>query len=325
MFFALNDLLNELLNETKENAKIGLQEIQEVIKENIIKYKEINEWKKKIIEITLKAQNGDSQAEWEVIDYMMKEITKSARKISSYNSGWSMDSYLFDDLVQEWLIWVLRWIQKFKPSKSDNVKAYMKFWVTQSMLSHITNKCHAIRIPAHVRQLYIKITRKIDEFAGENIEFTTKHIADEMWIDEDKVKMILEKGKMGNVMNMSDIATFMGGEDDEMSIDSMSFMEDHTMWVHDDMVFNEEILELQDSIKKILTDEEQMVIIHRFGLFGSDKLLLKDLWEKLWKTEERVRQIETRALNTLSINYFDKKYWKNFREVMKSKWQMLIA
>lgn len=320
MFITLNELLGDILNATKSEAKLWLSEIQEVIKWNIEKYKEINAWKKEIIETTLKAQIGDRISEGKVIDYMMNDINKSAKKISSFNSGNNGDHYLFDDLVQEWLIGVLRGILKFSPKKSDNVREYMKFWITQSMLSYITNKVHTIRIPAHVRSLYIKITRQIDEFAGENIEYSTKHIADQLGIDEEKVKTVLEKGKMGHVMNMSDLASYIGGEDEEMSADSMPFMADLSSWINEDMIVNEEIQELQSTIKTILTNEEQVVIIHRYWLFGSDKLLLKDLGEKLWKTEERVRQIEMRALNTLSIKYFDKKYGKSFRDVMKTQY-----
>jgi len=49
-----------------------------------------------------------------------------------------------------------------------------------------------------------------------------------------------------------------------MSLDSMPFMEDLTIGVEESILQREELVELQDSIKEILTSEEKLVIIHRY-------------------------------------------------------------
>jgi len=321
VFVALRTLLEGVIKEEEVIALEILNQIIAVLKENIEKIELINKEKREYIEITLKAKNGDDNSKNQVLEFMTKDIKRYAKKITAFNSSKSNgDDMLFDDLLQEWQIWVLRWIQKFSPKKSDNVKEYMKFWINQSMLSYITNKVHTIRLPAHVRQMYIKITKALDELTGNNIEQTTENIADHLWIDEDKVRIILDRGKMWNVMNMSDLMILSWkSNDNEISLDSMPFMEDKNEHLETSVLEKEKVVELQDTIKKILSKEEQTVIIHRYWLFWADQLLLKDLWEKLGKTEERIRQIENRALTMLSIRYFDTKYWKWFREIMASK------
>jgi len=315
IFFALKKLLNWIINENIEIWKKIITQLIKILNENIEKIEKINTKKREIIDITLKAQSWDSEAWMKIIELVNSDIERYAKKIASFNA-WKRKfefEMLCDDLYQEWLVWVMRWVQKFSPKKSDNVREYMKFWINQSMLSYITRKVHTIRIPVHVRQLFIKITRMLEEYWGTE-EFNIKSIAENLWLSEDKVTKIINYWKLWQTIFLSD---FIWDDDKEMSLDSMPFMEDLTIGVEESILQREELVELQDSIKEILTSEEKLVIIHRYWLFWADKLLLKDLWEKLWKTEERVRQIEARALQMLSVKYFDKKYWKDFREKFK--------
>lgn len=318
VYVALRELLEWVIKEEQDVAMDILKTIQKVLVDNIEKIELVNKEKRELIRITLDAKNGNQEATWKVLEYMSKDIQRYARKITSFNS-WSDsgDSALYDDLYQEGDIGVLRGIQKFSPKKSDNVREYMKFWINQSMLSFVTNKVHTIRLPAHVRQMYIKISRVVSELAWNNIDQTTKNIADNLWVNEEKVKTVMDRWAVGNVINMSELLKNFGkNEGWEVSLDDLPFMKDDT---ETSQLGHEEIRELQSTIKSILSKEEQVVIIYRFGLFWADQLLLKDLGEKLWKTEERVRQIENRALNMLSIKYFDKKYWKWFREILSSQ------
>lgn len=60
-----------------------------------------------------------------------------------------------------------------------------------------------------------------------------------------------------------------------------------------------EIGEIKDLLKKKLTEQEQMVVIHNFGLFGNLPLSLKEIGDILGKTRERARQIFEKAIKKL--------------------------
>lgn len=64
--------------------------------------------------------------------------------------------------------------------------------------------------------------------------------------------------------------------------------------------------ELKDLLSTVLTEEQQIVVIRSFGIFGEEMLSLESIWKLINKSAERVRQILQTSCERLSIRMFDK-------------------
>lgn len=288
------------------------------ISANLSRLNSANKEKKEYINLVLEAQENNCQghAVERIIQYMERDIESLAKRFCQFNKSYDSYCAIEDDLKQEWYIGLLKGIRNFNPNKSDNVKFYMRLWIKQSMVSYLTTKNDIIKVPAHIKNIYMNIQKIISEFDKENVSYTNKDIADKLWLTEEKVEHIVNIEKISNVTVFSAISTD-NGEWEESSMDNFFFMEDKGVNVEWAMVEKEEVWELKDFIANTLSKEEQFVIIHRWALFWAEKLRLKDLWDKLNKTEERVRQIEERAKHIIAMRYFDKHIGVSFHE----KWR----
>ena len=54
---------------------------------------------------------------------------------------------------------------------------------------------------------------------------------------------------------------------------------------------------------KILGDREKEILIHRFGLYNEERKTLEEISERFDLTRERIRQLETFALNKLKDHF----------------------
>ena len=58
---------------------------------------------------------------------------------------------------------------------------------------------------------------------------------------------------------------------------------------------------IKNILKSNLTDQEKYVIIERFGLVSGNPRILESIGNELHVTRERIRQVESRALNKLRV------------------------
>ena len=120
---------------------------------------------------------------------------------------------------------------------------------------------------------------------------TTKEIAEEMGISEDKVIDIFKTAQEPTSMDAT-----VGDEEDSHLGD---FIPDENAISPSDAASNvflkEQIFELLDD----LSERERQVIVERFGLDGEAPRTLEQVGVEIGVTRERIRQIEAKALRKL--------------------------
>ena len=309
LFVEIMNTFQSIFELSEEEMRKELEELTTKLTENLETLFNINKEKKEYLDCITSAQNGDQSAIEKIIAYVSPDAEQLAKKFSSF-SLWHYSIY--EDLYQEGLMWVLKGIKKFSPQRSDNVRLYMKLWLKQFMMAYLSTRAEMIKIPIHIKTLLLNIKKTIAQFDAENKSYTNKDIADKLKVTPKQVDTALKQSESSNVFMFSDLMT--SSSDEEMTGDNFIFMKDSNANIEKKLFKNEEMMELRDMIFTVLNKEERFVLIYRAGLFDVETLLLKDIGEKLWKTEERIRQIEERAKEIIAITYFDKKYGRNFRE-----------
>ena len=257
----------------------------------------------------LKKRIRDGQlAEEELIKRNKRLVIKWAQKFGSHAQ------YLdIKDIIQEGLIGLLKGIQKFDLNTNRRLSTYATFWIRQSILRAIADHDRIIRYPVHINEaisqytrvesiLYVTLQRKptdieiaielgfIDDVCIKELSDYCKPLRKKAIQKVQQLRALKEK----HILSLDNP---IGNKDNSVLED---FIEDNDFQTPLDIIIERT---LQDTIQGILaklTPRERLIIEHRFGLNGKQRMTLQELGDKLGVTRERVRQIEANAMNKLN-------------------------
>ena len=203
------------------------------------------------------------------------------------NSGLS-----FEDLLNEGNIGLIEAARHFDPSRGTRFLTYAVWWIRKSILTALTRDSRVVRIPKY----------QIDK--ARQVYATERALAKEMGRNPDREEISRElQSTIARIDHLLQVKQKALSLDDKVGRDRDKTISDYL--VDQDAVNPEEKLLQEESeflirlALKELSDQEQSVIIHRFGLEGGKALTLKTTGERLGITAERVRQIEVQAKGRL--------------------------
>ena len=267
-----------------------------------------------LIELSKKAAILEKDEEFYLInDWRDNKTPKSLQKILnsylrlavSYARKYSSYGLPIDDLIHEGVLGIMHALEKFDTSKDFRLSTYASWWIRASIQDYILKNWSVVRTGSTASQKALffnlkKIKQQINDVSRE-------------FMGQD------ELNKVSNMLNVKSIevqnmeSRLTGGDlhlnqkvDNETENDLMSLLADGRQNPEETYeVFNDNNIK-KDFINKAintLNDREKTII--RLRKFRERSITLDELGQKLKISKERVRQIETKALEKLKRALLD--------------------
>ncbi len=267
-----------------------------------------------LIELSKKAAILEKDEEFQLInDWRENKTPKSLQKILhsylrlaiSYARKYSSYGLPIDDLIHEGVLGIMHALEKFDTSKDFRLSTYASWWIRASIQDYILKNWSVVRTGSTASQkaLFFNLKKIKQQINDVSREFMGQE-------ELNKVSNILNV-KSIEVQNMESRLT--GGDlhlnqkvDNDTENDLMSLLADDRQnpeETYED--FNDKNIK-KDFINKAidtLSDREKTIILLR--KFREKSITLDELGQKLKISKERVRQIETKALEKLKKSLLD--------------------
>ena len=267
-----------------------------------------------LIELSKKAAILEKDEEFSLInDWRDNKTPRSLQKILnsylrlavSYARKYSSYGLPLDDLIHEGVLGIMHALEKFDTSRDFRLSTYASWWIRASIQDYILKNWSVVRTGSTASQkaLFFNLKKIKQQINDVSREFMGQE-------ELNKVSDIL-KVKSIEVQNMESRLT--GGDlhlnqkvDSETENDLMSLLADDRQnpeETYED--FNDKNIKKDFINKAIDTLNEREKTIIRLRKFREKSITLDELGQKLKISKERVRQIETKALEKLKRSLLD--------------------
>jgi len=238
-------------------------------------------------ELAKRIEKGDQEARAKMIEANLRLVVAIGKKY--INRGLQ-----FSDIIEEGNLGLIRAVEKFQYERGFKFSTYASWWIKQSIERAIVNQTRTIRLPVHIAEIvntYTRATRQLTQALGRDPSI--EEIAKKMKTTIEKVRGISQVVRETYSLDM-----LIGDQEEDTLKD---ILQDNNALspatVSDEIRRREHI----DEWLNQLSVSERKVIEMRFGLVDGEPRTLDNIGKEFGITRERVRQIETQALNKLRI------------------------
>ncbi|APW64150.1 sigma-70 family RNA polymerase sigma factor [Paludisphaera borealis] len=237
-------------------------------------------------ELAERVAAGDPYAREHMVKANLRLVVNIAR-------GYLGKGLNLEDLIEEGNLGLMRAVEGFDGMMETRFSTYASYWIKQSIRRAVMNSGKPIRLPAYMVSLLAKWKRASTVLTDRLGRVpTADEIGKALKLSKKKVGIVTKAIRVNNLTHHSD-----GPDDEKMVLDDV--LTDDRSKAPEDLLIEADDLERIFGRLDALDDREAAVIRMRFGLEPYDPMTLREVGENLGLTRERVRQLESLALQKL--------------------------
>jgi RNA polymerase primary sigma factor len=196
------------------------------------------------------------------------------------------------DVIQEGNLGLMKAVDRFQFRRGFKFSTYATWWIRQAITRAIADHGRTIRLPVHIIESLGKLEKERKLLRAElRREPSAEEIAARAKLPVDKVRLLLDAQKTPYSLDMKI------GEDEKTDLGDM--LRDRTAHTPEDAAMAGDRPREVERALSSLSDREKRVLRLRYGLGTEREYTLEEIGRHLSVTRERVRQIESRALQKL--------------------------